>query len=216
MKSDLYSRKWEKFLKRVRPFRFVPFVEFVLASGSLATGKVHEGSDFDVMVGVRPGRIYTARFFAIVIFEIFGYRRRVEDYRGDVSDKICLNHFVTNKRYKLEPPYSGSWEELYRSLAPVMGDEEEMKRFFEANDWLVPKRIYEKDGRYLGNGKSILGRFLERALSGGMGNSLERYLKRIQVSRIERGLDKALGYKGRVFWSDDELEFHPDRSKFEK
>ncbi|MDZ4231209.1 MAG: hypothetical protein U1C52_00240, partial [Patescibacteria group bacterium] len=64
MKSDLYDRKWSKFLRKVKLFRFVPFVEFVLASGSLATGKVHEGSDFDVMVGVRPGRIFTARFFA--------------------------------------------------------------------------------------------------------------------------------------------------------
>jgi len=127
MKSELYELKWKKFLKRVRPFRFVPFVEFVLAAGSLATGKVHEGSDFDVMVGVRQGRIFTARFFSVVIFELFGYRRKGTDHKGNVSDKICLNHFITESAYKLRPPYEGTWVELYQSLVPVMGDEEKIK-----------------------------------------------------------------------------------------
>ena len=216
MKSDLYARKWEKFLKRVRPFRFVPFVEFVLAAGSLATGKVHEGSDFDVMVGVRRGRIFTARFFAVVTFEIFGYRRRGADHKGNVADKICLNHFVTEKGYKLKPPYTGTWMELYQSLVLVMGDEEKIKQFFAANDWMNPRRVYKRDGRYIEGNKSFIKEFLEWALRGRVGDALEGSLKHMQVSRIEEGLDKALGYKGRVFWSDDELEFHPDRSKFEK
>ena len=49
-----------------------------------------------------------------------------------------------------------------------------------------------------------------------MGDTLEGVFKRRQIARIEVGLPKALGHKGRVFWSDDELELHPDRSKFEK
>ncbi|MCR4260823.1 MAG: hypothetical protein NUV96_00545, partial [Candidatus Colwellbacteria bacterium] len=136
MKSDLYSRKWEKFLRRVKLFRFVPFVEFVLAAGSLATGRIHEASDFDVIVGARHGRIFTTRFFTVIVFKIFGYHRRGIDHKESASDKICLNHFVTDKKYRLDPPHEGSWMELYQSLVPVMGDEEKIKKFFEDNDWM--------------------------------------------------------------------------------
>ena len=215
MKSDLYSRKWEKFLKRVRPFRFVPFVEFVFASGSMATGKVHEGSDFDVLVGVRQGRIFIARFFAVVTFKIFGYHRRGVDHRDNVSDKICLNHFVTEKGYKLNAPHTGTWMELYQSLVPIMGNEDKIRQFFEANDWMKPRRVYKKDERYIEKGDSTLKGFLEWILGGRFGDLLER-LKFIQIFQIKRGLASVLGYKGRVSWSDDELELHPDRSKFEK
>src|SRR3989344_5349480 len=209
MKSDLYYRKWEKFLKRVRPFRFVPFVEFVLAAGSLATGRVHESSDFDVIVGTRQGRIFTTRFFAVIIFKIFGYHRRGIDHKGDAADKICLNHFVTERKYRLDPPHAGSWMELYQSLVPVMGNEENIKRFFEANDWIAPKRIYRRDERYMGRGDSSIKRFLEWILGGKIGDQLER-LKFVQIHEIKKGLKRALEHRGRISWSDDELEFHPE------
>ena len=210
MKSDLYSRKWRKFLRRVKPFRFVPFVEFVLAAGSLATGRLNEGSDFDVMVGVRQRRIFTARFFSIATFEMFGYRRRGMDHKGNVSDKICLNHFVTDKKYRLDPPHVGSWMELYQSLVPIMGDEEEIKQFFEANDWMEPKRIYKRDPRYMGEGNSSIKKFLEWILGGRLGYLLEAFLKQLQISRIESGLEGVLSSDGRVLYGDDELEFHPE------
>src|SRR3989344_1192370 len=38
MESNLSEKKWRKFLSRVWLFKFIPFVDFVLASGSLATG----------------------------------------------------------------------------------------------------------------------------------------------------------------------------------
>ena len=42
-------------------FQYVPF-DFVFAAGSMAMGTVRQDSDFDVLVGVRHGRIFTARF----------------------------------------------------------------------------------------------------------------------------------------------------------
>ncbi|MEX2054468.1 MAG: hypothetical protein WD883_02925 [Candidatus Colwellbacteria bacterium] len=213
MKSDLYERKWSKFLKRVRLFRYVPFVDFVLASGSLATGRVRESSDFDVLVGVRQGRIFTTRFFAVLIFELGGYRRRAADHSVGAPDKICLNHFVTHRRYRLNPPYDSSYEELYRSLVPVMGDEEKMGQFFKDNDWLKPPRVYQRGDRYLGKGDSWFKRTLEFILGGSFGSLLER-LKGLQIIKVERGLKGAMGHDGRIAYTDDELQFHPDRSKW--
>ena len=71
----LYDTKWKKFLRRAWLLRYLPFIEFALASGSMATGNVNPTSDFDVLIGAREGRIFTARFFSALVFGIFGWRR---------------------------------------------------------------------------------------------------------------------------------------------
>jgi len=212
----LRTAKWSKFLRRVRVFRFVPFVRFVLAAGSLATGELHPQSDFDVIVGVKEKRIFTVRFFSILIFEIFGWRRRSGDLKAAASDKICLNHFVAPRRYRLSEPHNAYWHWLYQHLVPVMGDETAIAAFFRANDWLRPSRIYRRDKRYLGPGSSWLKTLGEKALAGKLGDCLERILKKGQIRRIERGLTEKLGYQPRLVYNDDELEFHPDTRRIEE
>lgn len=213
--GELEKRKWRKFLRRVWFFRFVPFVDFVLASGSLATDNLQEKSDFDVIIGVRQGRIFTARFFAVVIFGILGWRRSKLDHKENSSDKICLNHFVTPRSYRLSPPHNDYWNHLYQNLIPVLGNEESMSIFFKANDWTSSPRTYRRDSRYLGKGESLLKKFLEWLLGSRPGGEIEKILKQDQIKRIESGLPRSLGYKPRFIYNDDELEFHPDTSRIE-
>ena len=214
--GELAEKKWRKFLRSVWLFRFVPFTDFVLASGSLATGRIHEKSDFDVIVGVRQGRIFTARFFAVAFFGLLGWRRGKLDEKIEASDKICMNHFVTPKNYRLGLPHGEYWNYLYQNLVPVLGDERAITDFFKANDWLEPQRIYRRDPRYLGRGSSLLKKFLELFLGGRFGNKIEKILQEDQVKRIESGLPQTLGYKPRFIYNDDELEFHPDTSRIEE
>lgn len=203
-------------MRRVRLFRFVPFVDFVLTAGSLAAGRLHEKSDFDVIVGVKQGRIFTARFFAVLFFELFGWRRSKLDEKIEASDKICMNHFVTPRNYRLSPSHNEYWNHLYQNLVPVLGDESAIQAFFAANNWMSPPRAYERDHRYLGQDSSLLKKFLEWLLSGRFGNKVEKILKEEQIRRIQSGLPQSLGHKPRFIYSDDELEFHPDTSRIEK
>ncbi len=225
--NKLKVEKWQKFLRRVKVFRFVPFIDFVLAAGSLATGKLHEKSDFDVILSVRSGRIFTARFFAVVFSDLFGFRRKGTDHKEEAADKLCLNHFVTREAYCLKPPYNAYWNDLYQKLVPVMGDEKAISDFFKANDWLRPPRQYpaspsglrgvsERDSRYLGRGKSFIKSISEFIFRGWLGNKLEQVLKKLQLRRIERALPQALGYKPRFIASDLELEFHMDTKRIEE
>ena len=213
---DLAQGKWRKFLKRVKVFRFVPFVDFVLAAGSLATGKLHEKSDLDVIIGAREGRIFTVRFWAILFSGLFGFRRKGTDHKEEAADKLCFNHFVAPRAYCLRPPYNAYWNELYSKLVPVMGDEKAISDFFKANDWLKPLRQYERDPRYSGQGKSFIKSVIEFIFRGWLGNKLEQVLKKLQLRRIERGLPQALGYKPRFVVSDLELEFHMDTRRIEE
>jgi len=63
MRSDVgaLEKKWLRLRSLVRHIRHVSFVDFVLVSGSMATGEATEESDFDLLVGARAGRIFTVR-----------------------------------------------------------------------------------------------------------------------------------------------------------
>ncbi|MDO8430094.1 MAG: hypothetical protein Q7S73_01890 [bacterium] len=266
--DEIYQQKWRKFLRRVWPFNFIPFVDFILAAGSLATGNprtqraeqssydgnprtqraeqssydgnMNENSDFDVIVGVRQGRIFTARAFCILVFGLLGWRRKGTDHKNSASDKICFSHFMTPAAYRLSPPHNEYWKNLYKNLVPVYGEPAVIQKFFDANaDWTGPVRgsegsshtsslrdkqlasasngigRYMNDYRYKYQKKGLFKRFLEWRWFGIWANWLEKALKEIQIARIENSLKTNAGYKPRIIYNDNELEFHPDTKRIE-
>jgi len=214
----LYDQKWIKFLRRTWPFRWIPFVDFVLAAGSMALGNVNPESDFDVIVGVKQGRIFTARFFCVLVFGLLGWRRRRLDHKETAMNKICLNHFVTEKAYRLSPPHNPYWQSLYKSLAPLYGTPQKINEFFAANaDWLgaIPK-LYQDDLRHKHYRPAWFKKICEYCLDGAIGDYIERILKYYQIKKIETSLREINStYKPRLIYSDDELEFHPDTRRIE-
>jgi len=212
MTSSLLERKWRVFEKRVKLFRHVPFVEFVLLAGSMATGRIHEDSDFDVIVGVREGRVFTAWFFSALLFQLRGWR---EHPGTNQSDRFGMSHFVAPDGYKLSPPYDPYWQNLYQKLIPVLGDEKKMAQFFSANDWLEPKRAYKRHEKYLISRKSFYKHYKEFELGGRLGNFVERRMKRRLVEKRIKD-PKKLGYKPRVHWDDHKLELYRDTKRIEE
>lgn len=217
MNKVLHDKKWFKFLSRAQLFRHLPFVEFVLGSGSMALGRVSPDSDFDVVVGVRRGRIFTARFLAVLVFGFLGWRRKRLHHDESASDKICLNHFMTPNAYRLAPPYTDSWRELYKKMVPIWGDQEKLNAFFTANgSWMGEERVCVDDMRFDLRSESPIKNKLENMLSGALGDLVENWSRRFQLWKIRRSLAAGpVGYKPRLRYNDEELEFHPDRRKFE-
>lgn len=215
----LYDQKWKKFLKRSFLWRHLPFAEFALGAGSLATGNVHGNSDFDVIIGAKMGRIFTARFFAVLTFGALGWRRKkTMSHREAASDKVCLNHFVTESSFRLRLPHNIYWQTLYRCLVPIYGASLAIQKFFDANSgWAGEKILCREDLRHIGRGPSLLKRVLERLLGGRAGDVLESFLRRAQVRLIEQSVKGAVGhYKPRLRYDDEELEFHPDTRRIEE
>lgn len=208
----LYDTKWKKFLSRARLFRHIPFAEFAFGAGSMAVGGVHQDSDFDVLVGARRGRIWSTRFFAVLAFGMFGWRRKKLTHHEAASDKICLNHFVTERSFALSPPHTVSWRTLYARLVPLYGTAETVQAFFDANaSWMGERRIYGDDLRHEYLAPSRLKRMMERMLAGRTGDIVEWVVKSVQSALIRRNLHSPeLGNAPRIVYTDDELEFHPD------
>ena len=237
------DQKWIKLEKRIPVFHFIPFVDFVLVAGSMALGTAKLESDFDVIVGARYGRIFTVRFLAVLLFGALGWRANHKN--NNVADKICLNHFVTSKSYCLAPleteraltgrapPYNEYWRNLYKNLIPIYGGKQAIEKFFLDNaGWVggVGARDYSRlnSGKsFNSNHKNLIPRVLsistfvnstmEFLLNRKFGDFIELLLKKLQIWKIKKSIRAGLGYKPRIRYCDEELEFHPDtkRTEFE-
>jgi hypothetical protein len=230
----LYDKKWHLLIKRAGIFKQIPFIDFVFGSGSLAIGNVDEESDFDVLIGVREGRIFTVRFLSALFLSVLGWRRAKEHGGKSAANKICLNHFVTKPAYRLRLPINSYWKILYERLVPIYGNPEAMQEFFDANSsWLGEIAVETSDLRYQGFSKSWVSRFFEVVLRGRTGDLFEKLLKRYQVGRIEKGMvgerkttphnikvsggntTEKIELAPLIVYNDEELEFHPDKAMIE-
>ncbi|MDI6734559.1 MAG: hypothetical protein QMD50_03700 [Patescibacteria group bacterium] len=212
----LLDEKWRRFLKSRFLFSCVPFLNFILAAGSLALGNVNQDSDFDVIIGCKKGRIFTVRFFNILIFGLFGIRRKRIDHKENARNKICLNHFVTSESYKLSPPYHKQWQELYKNIVPIYGNKYEIESFFKSNDWVG--RTVDLENKYFRTKTfNKISRFIEFLLGSFLGDVFELLVKKIQIARIKKSLAKEkINLTARIKFNDEELEFHPDNTKIKE
>ncbi|MEK7089601.1 MAG: hypothetical protein AAB920_02165 [Patescibacteria group bacterium] len=210
--QDLFlDEKWKKLIKLSRWFRYVPFFEFVMASGSLSFGNVNSNSDFDVLTGVRSGRIFTARYFAGALFSLLR-ARRLDDLQASSPEKLCFNHFVTSGVYEKEP-HNYYRHELYRNMIPLWCEEKACKKFIEKNEWSGIRKEALLDLHHVVKNKSAFARFIEWTLGGQFGDLVEERIARpIAMKRLSTYLSRKNANSGaygkRVIISDDELEFH--------
>lgn len=207
-RNEIAKKKWEKALKAVRWLRLVPYIRLVFASGSLAFNNTDKESDLDVLIVVKHGRIWTSRFLTVLILSLLGIRRT--RYEKVAPDKICLNHFITDKSLYI-PRKSIYTAQLYARLVPILVENEKLiDDFTKVNSWV---------GEYIQNfkiqnpndksSKNFIKKVVESMLDTKLGDWLEKILKKYQLRRIE---SFHLTHKpgGRVKADDESLEFHPD------
>ena len=212
----LREQKWKKLLSYRRFFAYIPFLDFVLVAGSLVFGKVHENSDFDVIIGTKPGRIFTVRFFCFLVFGFLGIRRNHQASKESGRDKVCFNHFVTPASYALQPPYNIYWQKLYQNLKAIYGNADEVKLFFEKNKgWSEREEFFFNKDLWQREKFNLFRQCLEIILNGAIGDFFESFVKKLQVRKIEKSLKKDIGFNPRLRYDDEELEFHPDTSRIE-
>ncbi|MEX1064171.1 MAG: hypothetical protein WD898_01775 [Candidatus Paceibacterota bacterium] len=210
-KEKIAREKWAKTLRAVKWIRLVPNVRAVFASGSLAISNTDELSDLDVLIVAKHGRIWLTRLFITVWLSLLRVRRSGSEKIA--PDKVCLNHYITDKSPGI--PYGSMYNaQTYINLVPIfIRDEETLKNFQRENGWVLtyvfdwPEAVQEKK---IGNGfAGMIGKAKEWFLNNRFGDFLENMARRYQSVRIERNpLTKKAG--GRVIFTDEQLEFHPE------
>jgi len=201
--------KWQKAKRAIRHLRFIPYVFGVFASGSLAISNTDELSDLDVLIIVRPSRIWLARIFILTALSLFGVRRKGTDKIA--PDKICPNHFIT--RTSLNIPFKSIYTaQTYCNLVPIyLRSSEIIEEFKRANDWVI-KFIFKwnipAEPMVKRGWPEMLAAAAETIFNSRLGNFFEGLARRKQSLRISQNpVTKESG--GRVVFSDEQLEFHP-------
>ena len=215
-RSKRSAQQWKKFLRLSKWLAITPYMEGFFGSGSFALENMNEKSDLDVLIIAKAGRLYTCRFFLVLISSILGVRRKPFDRVA--PGKLCLNHYITGDdlRIRHESMYTA---QLYVNLKPVFISPELLERFFGANIWLN-NYVYnfKPSGQFVR--RTISSNFLSRLIVSGLefilnspvGGLFESTLKKYQQERIRKNpLTGQPG--GRVVFTDQELEFHPHSSE---
>src|SRR6185295_5358176 len=92
------SKKIEKAVKAAHILSFIPSINFIGISGSLALDKASESDDIDFFIISKENTIWTTRFFAVISMKALGLYRDSRNFQ----DKICLNMFVSKLSFPVE------------------------------------------------------------------------------------------------------------------
>ena len=208
---------WQKTRSFISWLPLLPFVRAVFVSNKLAYNNINEGSDIDLSIVIKSGRLWFARLLVSLWLLLWGQKRQGKRVAG----RFCLNFFVTEEnldlsRVKIAPqdPYLEFW--LF-TLAPVF-DYGVLSRLAGANAWLRGRFPWYGESTYLApivrvNGLTrslqFLGEALFYLLWGPFGEKLLRYW---QLTRIKS--KQKMPFPSEVA-SDSMLKFHPQDKRFE-
>jgi len=210
------QEKWKGCKWTIKLLGGISFVRMVGLSGSMAVGNASKASDIDLLIIVKIGRIWTARLLVTILLSILGKRR----YGRFIKNRICLNHYITDKSLKINFPslYNA---QTYVHLFPVLGDKDLFDCFQRENSWIKNWVLFYP---HVGNLKYLkpslffksFARLGELVLSGTWGNFIERTFAQWQKKIMNRSqtstnlLKSDFNKLGRITVDDTQLEFHPN------
>lgn len=210
--------KFKKALRFAQLLRFVPWIEAVYACNSLGFFHAKPESDIDLFIITRPGRIWTSRFFSVLLAELTGFRPK----DNHAKDGLCLSFFAVVGA-PIESVALGK-DDLYffywmTKLAPLFVRGQAHERFWGENQWvqkMFPQmEMMRPPSTYHGSSDSAAER-LGRVEW--FGNWLETKFRRLQLRLMPAYLKDAAGQGTGVIINNEFLKFHDHdrREQFRK
>ena len=216
-RMKIADQKWMKFLKAAKWIQLVPYARGIFASGSLAMSNTDEKSDFDVLMIIEPGRLYTARLLLLSLTSLLRSRRRWFDKIA--PDKLCFNHYLVKNQLHIRH-HSLFNAQSYAHLIPVWAPRNLFEKFYYENKWINkflfnfrPAYEYLRRSIYKNYFFISIAQILELILNTKLGDLVEYLARRYQQKRIKNN-PATYSSGGRIVFNDQELEFHPN--SFEK
>lgn len=213
--SDLLEQdKWVVvFWRKVKKWRWifsnVPFLSRVFVSNTLAFGVVNKESDIDLFLIGKPKRLWTMRAFLLLELNLFELRVRSKKRRARFSPEF----FVSEAALNLSPLlldndyYFSFW---LSDLVSVWPDNNNGK-LWAYNNWnksnLPIAWRSPKQKSFVPIKASAFVRFVERILSGRMGDKLEQWLKIKQIQIILH-TNERLGVNPSIIMTDEVIKLH--------
>ncbi|MCB9798852.1 hypothetical protein H6758_03955 [Candidatus Nomurabacteria bacterium] len=215
-KAWILAQKHKKAQRAMRFIRWIPFLQAVFLCNQFEVSTRDE-SDIDFLIVTKPGRIWVARFFCILVLGIM--RLRIQ--KKTRKSKICLSFFISSDALDFSKLSSRNdnvyflyWIAL---LMPLYDPQQIFKKVMKENKhWLsehiphtseythINERFMVSDGRLSKYIKS----FFEKAWEGSYGDLIQSQLKEIQMKKIQAKGLKLNDPEHNIVVNDDMLKFH--------
>lgn len=122
--------KLKRASRLARSCSWLPYIRMIGLTGSLSLKQGNHESDWDFLIVMRSGAVWTGRFFLTIWLTLLGQRR----HDKAVPDRACLNCYLTTDH--LEVPLRDVFSSHeYRFVYPVIGVET-FRAFELANRWM--------------------------------------------------------------------------------
>ena len=203
-RAEMSKEKIERLRTPLKWLAVLPFLNAIAITGSVAMNNATKSSDLDLLIIVKPGRIWTTRILAMIVTQFFGKRR----YGKKITDRICLNYFIADS---MEAPTQNiASANMLASACPILG-KENFAAFISRNRWME-KFLYQcHDAEAIApiqiNYPSKTSIVLGKLLGGKFGDWTECLLKKWQTARIKKKLAGKTDTDQLIF-TDDILMLH--------
>jgi len=218
---NIAGRKFRKAKRISKILSLIPFVKLIAVCNTLGYSNASEESDIDLFIITQRKRIWTVRFWSLLILEIFGLRPQ----KDKMKDKICLSFFVSDDHLNLED-LTLKPEDIYfnywlNQLTPIYEFENIYSKFIQANEWVK---------KFLPNSLTYKINWRREVRLGFMARTIKRleeiicYLipetifKKIQLIALPSSLKRLANFDTRIVVTDQVLKFHANdrREEFKR
>ncbi len=194
-KGLIAKRLWRR-VNRFRPiFGLIPYIKFIAICNNLAYNNTKKGSDIDLFIVTKPGRLFISRLLITAWLHIFGVRR----HGTKVEGRFCLSFFATEENLdfthiKKDPLdiYLAYW---FQTLQPIQGERKIYEKLINKNsDWLQkifaqPMKPNMHRFREAPLWAKAIKTLQETILNTRLGDWLEQKLETWQITRAQKKRD---------------------------
>lgn len=109
--SEYELSLFAKAARYCKPLRFLPGIRLVAICNSLSMYATDKGSDIDLFIVTKTGRLWLVRLLVTAYFQLLGVRR----HGKKVAERFCLSFFVSEAGMDFAPfalendPYLAAW-----------------------------------------------------------------------------------------------------------
>ncbi len=206
----LGAKKIKRARKVARFLKFIPGIKMIAICNSLAWANAREESDIDFFIVTTSNKIWTTRFWAAGVLQIFGLRPNRKSNR----DKICLSFFVDEASLNLEP-LSASAPDVYLvywivQLHPLFDSGGVYQNFWQSNNWVKKflPNVFPKGGKAKN----------DKIYSPGAAGFMEKFFHWLQLKILPKNLRAMANLDSKVVITDKVLKFHSNdrRDEYKK
>lgn len=205
-RKEISNERWKKINWIAKILQRAPFVKNISVINSLSFGTSREGSDIDILLVAKKGRLWTARAMVILLLEVLGQNKN----KWYKAGKFCLGFAFDEGRLDLsqikyqKDIYFSYW---LANLTPVF-DSGIYLNLIQENTWFL-EELPNWQGKKCkmqistAEGKACKIKIIEKIFTGKFGDKLEKWLAGIQIHRILK--DPENKRKGASVVADDSM-----------